>query len=89
MKNNYTSKESITNLYVLEKLYNVTILEEVDIFVPNVQHNKRCGNKRLVGEIEKSIMKAQKKPKNAQYLVKKNHTTAILVQVNLMLRNDV
>jgi len=46
---------------VVEKFFGVTIPNEVEIQVPNVQKNKGCGKKRLVGEAEKESVKLQKK----------------------------
>nr|KAJ0196652.1 hypothetical protein LSAT_V11C700356210 [Lactuca sativa] len=51
VKSNSSNKEPITNYDVLERLHNVTIPEEVEIFVPY---------KRLIGDVEKSIMNVQK-----------------------------
>nr|KAJ0190838.1 hypothetical protein LSAT_V11C800409210 [Lactuca sativa] len=61
VKSNSSSEKSITNSDVLEKLYNVTIQEEAEIFVLDVQHNKGSRKKRLIGEVKKSVMKAQTK----------------------------
>nr|KAJ0200629.1 hypothetical protein LSAT_V11C600327250 [Lactuca sativa] len=79
VKCNSSSEKPITNSDVLEKLYDVNIPKEVEIFVPY---------KRLIGEVEKSVMKAQTKSRNAHYVVKENQTTGVLVQPNLMLRID-
>ncbi|XP_023761702.1 protein FAR-RED ELONGATED HYPOCOTYL 3-like [Lactuca sativa] len=55
VKSNCSCEKPITNSDILEKLYNVTIPEEVEIFVPEVHHNKISRKKRLIGEVEKSI----------------------------------
>nr|KAJ0203272.1 hypothetical protein LSAT_V11C500242070 [Lactuca sativa] len=61
VKSNSSSENLITNSDVLEKLYNVTIPKEVEIFVLEVEHNKGSRKKRFIGEVEKSVMKAQTK----------------------------
>nr|KAJ0209328.1 hypothetical protein LSAT_V11C400178050 [Lactuca sativa] len=61
VKSNCSSEKPITNSDILEKHYDVTILEEVEIFVPEVQHNKGSRKKRLIGEVEKAVMNAQMK----------------------------
>nr|KAJ0197344.1 hypothetical protein LSAT_V11C700355920 [Lactuca sativa] len=55
VKSNSSNEVSITNSDVLERLYNVTIPEEVEIFVPYVQHNKGCRKKRLICEFENQL----------------------------------
>nr|KAJ0187692.1 hypothetical protein LSAT_V11C900494770 [Lactuca sativa] len=55
------SMNAYYKLDVVERLYKVTIPEEVEIFVPHVPHYKGCRKKRLIGEVEKSIMKVPKK----------------------------
>ena len=77
VKSNSSNEVSITNSNVLERLYNVTIPEEVEIFVPYVQHNKGCRKKRLICEFEKSIMKVQRRLENAQCVVKENITIIV------------
>jgi len=61
LKSGSTNEVLDKNKDVVEKLMAVTIPETIEIKVPNVQHNKGCGKKRLIGEMEKSILKSQKK----------------------------
>nr|KAJ0193500.1 hypothetical protein LSAT_V11C800444080 [Lactuca sativa] len=71
VKSNSSSKKPITNSDVLEKLYNVTIPEEVKIFVLDVQHNKGSQKKKLIGKVEKEDMKAQMKTRKCSICSKR------------------
>lgn len=61
VKSDSTSEVTTNNADLVEKLLGVAVPEEIVVQVPDVQFNKGCGKKRLVGEYEKSILKAQKK----------------------------
>ena len=60
-KSDSSGSVSNKNSDVVERFIGVPIPDKVDIQVPNVQNNKGCGKKRLVGAAENAILKAQKK----------------------------
>nr|KAJ0185594.1 hypothetical protein LSAT_V11C900470900 [Lactuca sativa] len=60
VNSNSSNEVPITNSNFLERLYNVTIPEDVEILVPDVQHNKGCRKKWLIGEVEKTKYESSK-----------------------------
>jgi len=46
---------------IIEELISASIPDNIEINVPDVQNNKGCGKKRLIGEVEKQVLAAKKK----------------------------
>jgi len=46
---------------IIEELISASILDNIEIKVPDVQNNKGCGKKRFIGEVEKQLLAVKTK----------------------------
>ena len=59
MKSDSSGEESVTKSDLFEKLFGVSVPDEVEIQVPKVQSNKGRPKKRLIGVAERAIGKSK------------------------------